>query len=81
MKKQVKKASTIYLQPEIHKALKLRAVNQDCSISQLTEEAIKNFLAEEMANTEDIKTVRKRKREPSINFESFVKKLKKDGKI
>ena len=79
--KAIKKASTIYLQPEIHKALKLRAVNRDCSISQLTEEAIKNFLIEELEHIEDIKIARKRKKEPSIDFESFVKKLKKDGKI
>ena len=79
--KAIKKASTIYLQPEIHKALKLRAVSQDCSISQLTEEVIKSFLIEELEHLEDLKTVRKRKKEPSIDFESFVKKLKKDGKI
>ncbi|MDE0151809.1 MAG: NAD(P)H-hydrate dehydratase [Bdellovibrionales bacterium] len=30
---------------------------------------------------EDIKAVRKRKKEPSVDFDTFVKKLKKDGKV
>ena len=73
-----KKASTIYLRPEIRRALKLKSANLECSISDIVESAVKTFLIEDI---EDIKTVRKRKRESSIDFESFVKKLKKDGKI
>lgn len=66
-----RKASTIYLQPEIHKALKLKAVIRDCSLSDLAEEIIRNSLAEDM---EDIKTVQKRKKESSMDFDNFVKK-------
>ena len=73
-----KKASTIYLHPEIRRALKLKSIDMDCSISDIVEDAVKIFLIEDI---EDIKTVRKRKKEVSIDFESFVKKLKKDGKI
>lgn len=73
-----KKASTIYLHPEIRRALKLKSANMECSISDIVESAVKTFLIEDI---EDIKTVRKRKRESSMDFESFVKKLKKDGKI
>ena len=70
-----KKSSTIYLHPETRRALKLKSIDMECSISDIVEDAVKNFLIE------DIKTVRKRKKEASIDFESFVKKLKKDGKI
>ena len=73
-----KKASTIYLHPEIRRALKLKSATMECSISNIVEYAVKNFLIEDI---EDINAVRKRKKEPSIDFESFVKKLKKDGKI
>ena len=73
-----KKASTIYFHPEIRQALKLKSANMDCSISDIVEDAVKNLLVEDI---EDLETVRKRKKETSVDFESFVKKLKKDGKI
>ena len=73
-----KKSSTIYLHPETRRALKLKSIDMECSISDIVEDAVKNFLIEDI---EDIKTVRKRKKEASIDFENFVKKLKKDGKI
>ena len=73
-----KKASTIYLQPEIHKALKLQSVIRDCSISDLAEEIIKAGLKEDM---EDIKIIKKRKKESSVSLNDFIKILKKDGKI
>ena len=73
-----KKASTIYFRPEIRKVLKLKSANMDCSISDIVEDAVKNLLVEDI---EDLETVRKRKKETSVDFESFVKKLKKNGKI
>ena len=73
-----RKASTIYLQPEIHKALKLKAVIRDCSLSDLAEEIIKDSLAEDM---EDIKDVKKRRKESSMDFDNFVKILKRNGQI
>ena len=73
-----KKASTIYLRPEIRRFLKLKSADMDCSISDIVEDAVKIFLMEDI---EDIKSVRKRKKESSVDFDTFVKKLKKDGKI
>jgi len=40
----MRKASTIYLDPELHKALKMQSAVMECSISDLAEAAIKSFL-------------------------------------
>ena len=73
-----KKASTIYLQPEIHKALKLKSVIRECSISDLAEEIIRISLKEDI---EDIKTIKMRKKESSVSLDDFIKILKRDAKI
>ena len=73
-----KKASTIYLQPEIHKALKLKSVIRECSISDLAEEIIRTSLKEDI---EDIKTIKRRKKESLVSLDNFIKILKKDEKI
>lgn len=68
-----KKASAIYLKPEIHKALKLKSVIRECSISDLAEEIIKTSLKEDI---EDIKTIKRRKKESSVSLDNFIKILK-----
>ncbi len=73
-----KKASTIYLQPDTHKALKLKSVIRDCSISDLAEEIIRISLKEDI---DDIKTIKKRKKESSVSLDNFIKILKRDDKI
>ncbi|MCY4513365.1 MAG: hypothetical protein OXB86_06730 [Bdellovibrionales bacterium] len=73
-----KKASTIYLQPEIHKALKLKSVMRECSISDLAEEIIRISLKEDI---EDIKTIKRRKKERSVSLDDFIETLKEDDKI
>ena len=73
-----KKASTIYLQPEIHKALKLKSVIRECSVSDLAEEIIRTSLKEDI---EDIKTIKRRKKESAVSLDNFIKILEKDGKI
>lgn len=72
------KRATIYLEPKIHKALKLKAVETDSSISDLVNEALKESLRED---AEDLTAFDERKNEPSMDFDTFVKQLKKDGKI
>lgn len=72
------KRATIYFEPEVHKALRLKSAEIDVSISVVVNDAIKAQLAED---AEDLESFSKRKNEPSISFEAFLKKLKKDGKI
>ena len=76
-----KKASnraTIYLEPKLHKALKLKAIETDVSISDVVNDAVKNHLAED---AEDLETFELRKNEKSSDFANFVKNLKRDGKL
>ena len=72
------KRATVYFDPIIHKALKLKSIETSKSISKLVNKAVKESLAE---NAEDIAAVEKRVDEPLISFAEMVKRLKKDGRI
>jgi len=72
------KRATIYFAPEIHRALRLKAVAADRSISDMVNDAVKLTLAED---AEDIQAFDRRKREPSLDFEQFVKALRRRGKL
>jgi len=72
------KRTTIYLDSELHHALRIKAAETEHSMSELVEEAIKISLAED---TIDLASFDERKKEPSLAFEDVLKKLKKNGKI
>jgi len=72
------KRSTIYLDPDLHKALRLKAVETERSISDLVNEAVKNALIEDSI---DLKAFEERKNEPVFSFEEVLKKLRMNGKI
>lgn len=68
----------MYFDPDVHKALRLRAAASDKSISDMVNEAMKLTLAED---AEDLLAFDQRKREPNLDFERFVKALKRRGRI
>jgi hypothetical protein len=68
----------VYFEPEIHRALRLKAATSDKSISEMVNDAVKLTLAED---AEDLEAFEKRKREPNLDFEQFVKTLKRRGKL
>jgi hypothetical protein len=72
------KRATVYFDPIIHKALKLKSIETSKSISELVNTAVKDALAED---AEDISAYEERANEPLISFSEMVKKLKKDGRI
>jgi len=72
------KRATVYFEPEIHRALRLKAATSDKSISDMVNEAVKLTLAED---AEDLEAFEKRRREPNLDFEQFVKALKRRGKL
>ncbi len=72
------KRATVYFDPDIHRALRLRAAASDKSISDMVNEAVKLTLAED---AEDLAAFDERKREPNRDFEQFVRALKRRGKI
>jgi hypothetical protein len=72
------KRATVYFDPMIHKALKLKSIETSKSISELVNDAVKEALAED---AEDIAAVDERANEPLLSFSEMVKRLKKDGRI
>lgn len=72
------KRSTIYLDPALHQALRLKSLETSQSMSEIINLALKEALAED---AEDLQAFEKRADEPLISYEEMIKKLKKDGKI
>lgn len=72
------KRTTIYLDPDLHKALRLKAVAVSRSVSELVNDAVRGSLAED---AEDITAFEERGKEPLISYDEMVKRLKKDGRI
>ncbi len=72
------KRTTIYLDSDLHQALRIKAAETEHSMSELAQEAIRLSLAEDSI---DLAAFDEREKEPSLPFENVLKKLKKDGKI
>ena len=72
------KRSTVYIDAELHQALRIRSAETDCSISHLINEALRAQLSED---AEDLSDFKSRAKEKTVDFESFVANLKKNGKL
>ncbi len=70
------KRATVYLDPDLHKALRLQSIETSQSVSELINKAVRDELSEDL---DDLATFDAREKEPTIEFESFVKGLKRDG--
>jgi hypothetical protein len=72
------KRATVYFEPEIHRALRLKAAAADRSISDMVNDAVKLALAED---AEDLAAFEERAHEKSVDFETVVRSLRRRGKI
>ncbi len=72
------KRATVYFDPELHRALRLKAAETDRTLSDLVNEAVQQALAED---AEDLSAFEERAAEPHLPFESVVKDLRRRGKI
>lgn len=72
------KRATVYLDPVLHRALRLQSVETSRSVSELINDAVRGELAQDAA---DLAMFDERAGEPTLEFESFVKELKHDGII
>ncbi|HEY3320942.1 MAG TPA: CopG family transcriptional regulator [Planctomycetota bacterium] len=70
--------STIYLASELHRALRLKAAQTRCSISQLVNDAVRHALQDD---EEDLAAFEERAHESTLTYEELLKDLKKHGKI
>ena len=70
--------STLYLDPALHRAVRLKAASTHQTISQIVNEAVREALREDEA---DLATVTQRAREKTMGYEAFLIKLKTDGTL
>jgi len=70
--------ATIYLESELHQALRLKAAATDRSISDIVNDAVRAALAED---EEDLRAFDERAGEPLVAYEEMLKYLKADGKL
>ena len=72
------KRATVYLDPGIHRILRVKALETDQSVSDIINDALLHELAQDQ---EDLDVFKQRADEPTLSFETLLKKLKTDGKI
>lgn len=72
------KRATVYFEPDVHRALRLKAAAADRSISDMVNDAVKASLAEDAG---DLAAFSDRKTEKSLTFDTFVQGLKRRGRI
>ena len=69
--------ATVYLDPEIHRALRVKAAETDQSISDLVNAAVRETLSED---AQDLAAYRTRAKEPNLNIEAVLKGFRRRGK-
>lgn len=72
------KRSTVYFEPDIHKALRIKAATTERSVSDLVNEAVRQSLSEDQ---EDLAAFEERIAEPTITYQALLDDLKAHGKI
>lgn len=73
----VNRRSTIYFDPDLHAALRVRAAHSNCSISDIVNDAVRAVLAEDQ---EDLAAFEDRVAEPTISYEALLDDLEAHGK-
>ena len=74
--KKLSTRATVYLAPTIHKALRLKSIETSLSISQIINDTLRSDL---FRDAEDLEAFRSRIDEPTLDYETFVQELKRDG--
>jgi plasmid stability protein len=75
---EMSKRSTVYFEPEIHHALRVKAANTHQSVSEVVNEAVRMALRED---AEDLSVFDERAKEPTLSYEALLKNLKSHGKL
>ena len=70
--------STLYLDPALHKALRLKAATARRSMSEIVNDAIRDALRED---GEDLAAFDERAGEKTLSYEDFLAQLKADGTL
>lgn len=72
------KRATVYLEQPLHRALRLKSVETERTISELVNDAVRESLAED---ADDLAAIASARKEPVRSFEAFVGDLKRRGKL
>ena len=72
------KRATIYLDPALHRALRIKSVNTQRSMSDLVNDAVRAAFREDQ---EDLSAFDERAEEPTMSYEELLKDLRAHGKI
>ena len=72
------KRATVYFEDDLHKALKMKAAEASSSVSDLVNQAIRETLSEDL---DDLQAFRDREAEPTMDFDTFLKSMKSDGRL
>ena len=72
------KRATVYFEADVHRALRLKAAADERSMSDMVNDAVRAALAEDAA---DLEAFDERRKEKSSTFESFVRGMKRRGRL
>lgn len=72
------KRATVYFDLKLHRALRLKATQTDCSISRLVNDAVREALAEDAG---DLTAIKARRNEPDLDFGDVVKDMRRRGRL
>ena len=72
------KRATVYFEPALHKAIRLKAAHANKSVSEIVNDAVRLALREDQ---EDLSTFEDRIAEPEISYEELLKDLKAHGRL
>jgi hypothetical protein len=78
MSEQASKRATIYFEPALHRAIRLKAAHTNRSLSELVNDAVRWSLREDQ---EDLEAFEDRVGEPTLSYEALLKDLKANGKL
>jgi len=72
------KRTTIYLEPDLHTALKLKAIETSSSMSELINTAVKESIIEDV---DDNEAFAERVSEELVSYDAMIRKLKNNGRL
>ena len=72
------KRATVYLDPKLHQALKIKSAQIERTMSDLINDAVRLSLAEDY---EYLLAIEERHKEPNLDFKDVLRDLKNSGKL
>ncbi len=72
------KRATVYLDPKLHRALKIKSAQIERTMSDLINDAVRLSLTEDY---EDLFAIEERQNEPNVDFKDILKDLKDSGRL